>query len=88
MNFVEMILPASSDNSLAEIHILFVKNSILLSMLVIREGAIYKILLLMSISMPSQIIRSQGIQIDFVTFGTKPEFIKVVLPKLEHERAS
>ena len=83
-----MILPASSDNSLAEIHILFVKNSILLSMLVIREGAIDKILLLMSISMPSQIIRSQGIQIDFVTFGTKPEFIKVVLPKLEHERAS
>ena len=88
MNFVEMILPASSDNSLAEIYILFVKNSILLSMLVIREDAIDKILLLVSISMPSQIIRLQGIQIDFVAFGTKPEFIKVVLTKLEHERAS
>ena len=87
MNFVEMILPASSDNSLAEIYILFVKNSISLSMLVIREDAIDKILLV-SISMPSQIIRLQGIQIDFVTFGTKPEFIKVVLTKLEHERAS
>ena len=53
MNFVEMILPASSDNSLAEIYILFVKNSILLSILVIREDVIDKVLLLMSISMPS-----------------------------------
>ena len=79
MNFVEMILPASSDNSLAEIYILFVKNSILLSMLVIREDVIDKVLLLMSISMPSQIIRWQGIQIGFVTFGTKPEFIKAAL---------
>ena len=77
MNFVETILPASSDNSVAEIYILFVKNSILLKMLVIREDAINKIVLLMLISMLSQIIRSQGIQIDFVTFGTKPEFIKV-----------
>ena len=57
-------------------------------MLVIREDAVDKILLLVSISMPSQIIPLQGIQIDFVTFGTKPEFIKVVLTKLEHERAS
>ena len=52
-----MILPASSDSSLAEIHILFVKNAILLSMLVIREDVIDKVLSLMSISMPSQIIR-------------------------------
>ena len=50
MNFVEMILPASSDNSLAEIYILFVKNSTLLSMFVIREDIIDKVLLLMSIS--------------------------------------
>ena len=57
MNFVEMILPTSSDNSLAEIYILFVKNSILLSMLVIREDVIDKVSLLMSISMPSQKIR-------------------------------
>ena len=57
MNFVEMILPGSSDNSLAETYIFFVKNSILLSMLVIREDVIDKILLLMSLSMPSQIIR-------------------------------
>ena len=57
MNFVEMILPASSDSSLAEIYILFVKNAILLSMLVIREDVIDKVLSLMSISMPSQIIR-------------------------------
>ena len=53
MNFVEMILLTSSDNSPAEIYILFVKNSILLSMLVIREDVIDKVLLLMSISMPS-----------------------------------
>ena len=52
-----MILPASSDSSLAEIDILFVKNSILLSMLVIREDLIDKVLSLMSISMSSQIIR-------------------------------
>ena len=50
MNFVEMILPTSSDNSLAEIYILFVKNSTLLSMFVIREDIIDKVLLLMSIS--------------------------------------
>ena len=75
------ILPASSGNSLAEICILCVKNSILLSMLVIRENVIDKILLLMSISMPSQIIRGRRIQIDFDTFGAKPEFIKVVLTK-------
>ena len=53
MNFVEMILLTSSDNSPAEIYILFVKNSILLSMLVIREDVTDKVLLLMSISMPS-----------------------------------
>ena len=88
MNFVEMILPASSDNSLAEIYILFVKNSILLSMLVIREDVIDKVLLLMLTAMPSQITRWQGIQIDFVTFGTKAEFIEVTLTKLEQERAS
>ena len=52
-----MILPASSDSSLAKIDIWFVKNSILLSMLVIREDLIDKVLSLMSISMPSQIIR-------------------------------
>ena len=57
MNFAEMILPASSDNSPAEIYILFVKNSILLSMLVIREDVIDEVLLFMSISMPSQITR-------------------------------
>ena len=45
------------DNSLAEIYILFGKNSILLSMLVIREAVIDKVLLLMSISMLSQVIR-------------------------------
>ena len=45
-----MILPASSDNTLAEIYILFVKNSTLLSMFVIREDIIDKVLLLMSIS--------------------------------------
>ena len=50
MNFVEMILPASSDNSLAEIYFLFVKNSTLLSMFVIREDIIDKVLLLMLIS--------------------------------------
>ena len=83
MNFVEMILPASSDNSLAELYILFVKNSILLSMLVIREDAIDKILLLVSISMFSQIIRSQGIQTDFVTFGTKPELQNQLLMLLK-----
>ena len=55
-------------------------------MLVIREDVIDKILLLVSISMPSQIIRWQ--QIDFVTFGTKTEFIKVVLTKSEQERLS
>ena len=88
MNFVEMILPATSGNSLAEKYILFVKNSILLSMLVIRADLIDEALLLTSISMPSQVIRWQGIQIDFVTFGTKREFIEVTLTKLEQERAS
>ena len=57
MNFAELILPASSDHSLAEIYIFFVKNSILLSMLVIREDVIDKVLLLMLIAMPSQITR-------------------------------
>ena len=75
MNFAEMILPASSDNSQAEIR-------------VIREDVIDKILVLVSTSMPSQIICWQGIQIDFVMFGTKPEFIKVVITKLEQEKAS
>ena len=42
MNFVEMILPASSDNSLAEMYILLVQTSVLLSMLVIREDVIDK----------------------------------------------
>ena len=71
MTYVETILPASSDNSLVEIYILFVKNSILLSILVIREDVIDEILLLISVSMSSQIIPRQGVQIDFVTFGTK-----------------
>ena len=52
-------------------------------MVVIREDVIDKLLILMSISMPSQIIRWQGIQTDFVAFGTKPKFIKVDLTKLE-----
>ena len=55
MNFAEMISLASSDISLAEIYILLVKNSTLLRMLVILEDVIDKILLLMSISRPSQI---------------------------------
>ena len=88
VNFVEMILPATSGNSLVEKYILFVKNSILLSILAIRADLIDKALLLTSISMPSQVIRWQGIQIDFVTFGTKAEFIEVTLTKLEQERAS
>ena len=50
-----MIFPVSSDISLAEIYIQFVKNSILLSKLMIREDVIDKISLLMSISMPRQI---------------------------------
>ena len=87
MNFVEMILPASYIHFI-QIYILLVKNSILLSMLVIWEDVIHKILSLVSISMPSQIIRWQGTQTDFVAFGTKPEFIKVVLSKSEQERAS
>ena len=52
-----MILPDSSDNYLVEIYILFVKNSILLSTLVIQEDVIDKLLLFMSILMHSQIIR-------------------------------
>ena len=40
MNFLEMILPVSSDNSLVQIYVWFVKNSILLSMLVILEDVI------------------------------------------------
>ena len=56
-------------------------------MLVIWEDAIDEILLLMSISMPSQIKLWQRIQTDFLTFGTKPEFIKVLSTKLEQERA-
>ena len=44
-----MILPASSDISPAEIYILFVKNSILSSMLVIREDVIDRTLLSMAI---------------------------------------
>ena len=71
MTYVETILPDSSDNFLVEIYILFVKNSILLSILVIREDVIDEILLLISVSMSSQIIPRQGVQIDFVTFGTK-----------------
>ena len=45
MNFVEIILPADSDISLAEKYTLFLKYSILLSMLVIWEHVIDKILL-------------------------------------------
>ena len=52
-----MILPATSGNSLVEKYILFVKNSILLSILAIRADLIDKALLLTSISMPSQVIR-------------------------------
>ena len=57
-------------------------------MLVIWEDVIDEILLLMSISMPSQIIRWQRIQTDFVTFCTKSEFIKVLSTKLKQEIAS
>ena len=57
-------------------------------MLVIQEDVIDKISFLMSISILSQIICSQAIQTDFLTFGTKPEFIKVVLTKLEQKRES
>ena len=57
MNFAELILPPRSDHSLAEIYVLFVKNSILLSILVIREDVIDKVLLLMLTAMPSQITR-------------------------------
>ena len=71
MNSVEMILPVSSDNYLVEICILFVHNSVLLSVLVIWEDVIDKILLFMSISMPSQIMCWQGIQTDFDMVGTK-----------------
>ena len=84
MNCAVMILPASSDNSPAKIYLLFVKNSVLSSMLLIREDVVSKILLLLSISVPSQIRHWQGIQIDFMTFGTELEFMKVVLSKLEH----
>ena len=70
MNFVEMILPVSSDNYLAEIYMLFVNNPILLSMLVIWEDGIDKILLLMSISVSSKKIRWQIIHIDLDIFGT------------------
>ena len=38
--------------------------------------------------MPCQIIHWQGIQTNFVTICTKAIFIKVVLGKLEQERAS
>ena len=38
--------------------------------------------------MPCQIIHWQGIQTNFVTICAKPIFIKVVLAKLEQERAS
>ena len=54
----------------------------------IQEDVIDKISFLMSISILNQIICSQAIQTDFVTFGTKPEFIKVVLTKLEQKRES
>ena len=74
-----MILPTSSDNFLARIYILFVKNSILLSILVIWEDVIDKILFLMSVSMRSQIIPWEGVQTDFAKFGTKSEFIKIGL---------
>ena len=57
INILKMILPDSSDNYLVEIDILFVKNSILLSTLVIQEDVIDKLLLFMSILMHSQIIR-------------------------------
>ena len=57
-------------------------------MLGIQEDVIDKISFLMSISILSQIICSQAIQTDFLTFGTKPEFIKVVLTKLEQKRES
>ena len=57
INILKMILPDSSDNYLVEIYILFVKNSILLSTLVIQEDVIDKLLLFMSILMHSQIIR-------------------------------
>ena len=55
MNCAVMILPASSGNSLAKMYLLFVKNSVLSSMLLIREDVVSKILLLMSILVPSQI---------------------------------
>ena len=57
INILKMILPDSSDNYLVEIYILFVKNSVLLSTLVIQEDVIDKLLLFMSILMHSQIIR-------------------------------
>ena len=42
----------------------------------------------MSSSMLSLVIRWQGIQTDFIAFGTTPGFIKSVLIKLEQEGAS
>ena len=76
MNFAETVLLASLDNSLADIKILVVKNLMVLKILEILSEAIFMVLLVMSILIPSQVMFWHGVKIE-LEFGMKPATVNV-----------
>ena len=77
MNFLGTLLPASLDNSLADIKILRVKNSMLLKILEILLEMIFMMLLAMSISISSQVTFCYGVQTDLFKLDMKPTSVNV-----------
>ena len=75
MNFVEAILPTSLNNSLADVKIFSVKNSMVLEILEILSEVIFMMLLVMSISI--QVHFWHGFQIVLLEFSMRPTAVNV-----------
>ena len=69
--FCRNILLASLDSSLADMKILSVKTTMVLKILEILPEVIFMMLLVMSISLPSQVIFWHGVQINLSEFGMR-----------------
>ena len=75
MNFVEGILPTSLNNSLTDVKILSVKNSMVLKILEILSEVIFMMLLVMSISI--QVHFWHRVQIVLLEFSMRPTAVNV-----------
>ena len=75
MNFVVAILPTSLNNSLADVKIFSVKNSMVLEILEILSEVIFMMLLVMSISI--QVHFWHGFQIVLLEFSMRPTAVNV-----------